>query len=135
MRTTIIPFIACILFSLQASGAQDNQALIVELPAAQSMDNIIQGISGYLAMQGSSVQFKTNTNTLKGKRVDGIQFEVLFNPKGNHAMVQCQSKTRAVDNRPGQKHRQTGRRFNKTNKQSLKNCTQVLALSVKRAVQ
>ena len=135
MRTTIIPFIACILFSLQAFAAQDNQALIVELPAAQSMDNIVQDISGYLAMQGSSVQFTTNTNTLKGKRVDGIQFEVLFNPKDNHATVQCQNKIRAVSNRPSQKHRQTGRRFNKTNKQSLKNCTQVLALSVKRAVQ
>jgi hypothetical protein len=135
MRTTIIPFMACMLFSVQAFAAKDNQALKVEFPAAQSMDNIVQDISGYLAMQGSSVQFTTNTNTLKGKRVDGIQFEVLFNPQGNHAMVQCQNKIKTVSNRPSQKHRQTGRRFHKTHKQNLEKCTQVLALSVKRAIQ
>lgn len=133
MRTTTITFIASMLFSLQAFAGQDSQALKVELPTAQSMDNIVQDISGYLAMQGSSV--KLTTNTLNGKRVDGIRFEVLFKPNTGHAMVQCQSETKTLNNRPSQKHRQTGRRFNKTDKATLKNCTQALALSVKRAVQ
>ncbi len=134
MRTTILTIVATMLFSVQAAATQSEEAVKVKIPTAVSMDTVIQDVSGYLAMQGSSVKLKSNGKTLNGKRVDGIQFEVLFKPGMGHAMVQCQNDTKTVTNRPSQKHRQTGRRFNKANKKVLKDCTQALALSVKRAI-
>ena len=134
MRTTIIICIATVLFSFQAFAANNTEALTVELPQNQSMDNIVQDVSGYLAMQGSSVKIDRKSQNLNGMRVDGIGFAVLFKKDSSHATVQCHQNLKSKNHLPSQKHKLNGRRFNKDNTQEVRECTQALALSVKRAL-
>ena len=84
MRTTIITCIATVLFSFQAFAAQNTESLTVELPQGESMDKIVQDVSGYLAMQGSSVKLDRNGKNLNGVRIDGIRFAVLFKKDSGH---------------------------------------------------
>lgn len=134
MRTTIITSIAILLVSVSAFAEQKNQTLTIKLPKSDSMETIVQDISGYLAMQGSSVRLQSNGNILEGKRVDGFRFEVLFKAESQHATVQCQANRKTVANRPSLKHKQTGWRFKKANPKAIDACTQYLALSVRRAL-
>ena len=62
MRTTIITSIAILLVSVSAFAEQKNQTLTIKLPKSDSMETIVQDISGYLAMQGSSVRLQSNGN-------------------------------------------------------------------------
>ena len=135
MRTTIITCIATVLFSFQAFAAQNTESLTVELPKDESMDKVVQDVSGYLAMQGSSVKLDRNGKNLNGVRIDGIRFEVLFKKDSGHATVQCQQELKSKSHPPSHKHKLNGRRFNKNNTQAVHACTQSLALSVKRAIQ
>ena len=134
MRTTIAAFLATLFISVSAFAAQNSKAVTVNLPEAKSMDSIIQDVSGYLAMQGSTVKLDKSGKTLEGKRVDGIRFEVLFKSKNQQATVQCKSGQSKNLNSPSLKHKLTGRRFQKAAQKKVDACTQSLALAVRRAL-
>ena len=134
MRTTIITSIATVFISVSALAAQTSTAVKINLPGTESMDSIIQDVSGYLAMQGSSIKLHKGGKTLKGKRVDGIRFEVLFKAENQHATVQCQDRQSTLSNSPSLKHKHTGRRFKNVSQKKIEACTQSLALSVRRAL-
>ena len=134
MRTTSIVFITTFFISVSSFAAQSSTAVNVNLPDAESMDSIIQDVSGYLAMQGSSIKLHNGGKTLEGKRVDGIRFEVLFKAEHQHAKVQCQNRQNTLSNSPSLKHKHTGRRFKKANQKKIDACTQSLALAVRRAL-
>ena len=134
MRTTIITCIATVLFSFQAFAAQNTESLTVELPQGESMDKIVQDVSGYLAMQGSSIKLDRQGKNLNGIRIDGIRFAVLFKKDSSHATVQCQPELKSKSHLPSQKHKLNGRRFTKDTGKEVRECTQSLALSVKRAL-
>jgi uncharacterized protein YccT (UPF0319 family) len=134
MRTTIIAFMATLFISVSSFAAQNSTAVTVNFPEAESMDSVIQDVSGYLAMQGSSIKLDKSGKTLEGKRVDGIRFEVLFKSENQHATVQCRNRKSTLSNSPSLKHKHTGRRFKKSNQKKIDACTQSLALSVRRAL-
>ena len=98
------------------------------------MEKIVQDVSGYLAMQGSSVKLDRTGKHLDGMRVDGIRFEVLFKSDTGHALVQCRDDVKPNQFLPSQKHKMNGRRFNKSKSKDLERCTQALSLAVQRAV-